>query len=253
MSAGRAKVIHVDLIVVAAVGLLAGVINTVAGAGALLTFPVFLALGMSPLQANVANCIGVVPGNVASMVTFRKELTAQKSLLRKIVLPAAIGSLIGGLVLFVLPERVFTYLVPILLGLGALLVLIQPLVARKLRSAKTHRGPIKSLIFGTSVYGGYFGTGIGVIFFAVLGLFAKGTTHQMNAVKTVLQGVANGVAGILFCFIAPVPWPQTLVFGATTMIAGPVGAYLSRKIPPAPLRYIIGTLGLVAAVRLAIA
>ncbi|ALG12271.1 hypothetical protein AOZ06_40285 [Kibdelosporangium phytohabitans] len=243
----------VDLLLVAVTGLAAGVINAIAGAGALLTFPVFLALGLTPLQANVANCIGVVPGNFASTIGFRRELAVQKPLLRRIALPAAIGSLIGGLVLFALPEKVFTYLVPALLGLGALLVLVQPLVAKRLRSAQKHRGPLKSVIFTTSVYGGYFGTGIGVIFFAVLGLFAKGTTHELNAVKVVLQGIANGVAGVLFCFIAPVPWPETLVFGAATMIAGPVGAYLSRKIPPAPLRYVIGVLGLVAAVRIAIA
>lgn len=242
-----------DLLVVAAVGLAAGVVNAIAGAGALLTFPVFLALGLSPLQANVANSIGVVPGNAASTISYRRELAAQKPLLRRTILPAAAGSLIGGVVLFVLPERVFTYLVPALLGIGALLVLTQPIVARRLRAARGQRGPLKSLIFGTSVYGGYFGTGIGVIFFAVLGLFAKGTAHELNAVKVVLQGIANGVAGVLFCFVAPVPWPQTLVFGLATMIAGPIGVALSRKIPPAPLRYAIGVLGLVAAVRLAVA
>jgi uncharacterized protein len=243
----------VDLLLVAGVGLVAGVINGVAGAGALLTFPVFLALGLSPLQANVSNSIGVVPGNIGAAISFRRELRTQKPLLRKLVPIAAVGSLIGGGLLFVLPERVFTYLVPGLLGLGAILVLLQPLVARKLRSVQAQRGPLRSTIFGTAIYGGYFGTGVGVIFFALLGLFAKGTTHEMNAVKTVLQALANGVAGILFCFVAPVPWPVTLVFGATTAIAGPVGAYLSRRIPPAPLRYVIGTLGLAAAIKLAVA
>jgi uncharacterized membrane protein YfcA len=243
----------VDLLLVAAVGLAAGVINGIAGAGALLTFPVFLALGLTPLQANVANSIGVVPGNIGASISFRRELRTQKPLLRKLIPLAAVGSLIGGGLLFLMPERVFSYLVPGLLGLGAILVLLQPVVARKLRSTEAHRGPLRSTVFATAIYGGYFGTGIGVIFFALLGLFTKGTTHEMNAVKTVLQTLSNGVAGILFCFIAPVPWSVTLVFGATTAIAGPVGAYLSRRIPPAPLRYIIGTLGLAAAIRLAIA
>ncbi|MBP2330734.1 putative membrane protein YfcA [Kibdelosporangium banguiense] len=242
----------VDLLLVAAVGLVAGAINGIAGAGALLTFPVFLALGLTPLQANVCNSIGVVPGNIGASISFRRELRAQKPLLRKVIPVAAVGSLIGGALLFVLPERVFTYLVPGLLGLGAVLVLLQPLIARKLKSAQAHRGPLRSSIFGTAIYGGYFGTGVGVIFFALLGLFAKGTTHEMNAVKAVLQALANGVAGILFCFVAPVHWPVTVVFGITTAIAGPIGAYLSRRIPPAPLRYVIGTLGLAAAVKLAV-
>jgi uncharacterized protein len=253
MIPGRAESVTVDLLLVAAVGLVAGVINGIAGAGALLTFPVFLALGLTPLQANVCNSIGVVPGNIGASISFRRELRTQKPLLRKVVPIAAVGSLIGGGLLFVLPERVFTYLVPGLLGLGAILVLLQPVITRKLRSTEAHRGPLRSSVFATAIYGGYFGTGVGVIFFALLGLFTKGSTHQMNAVKTVLQALANGVAGILFCFIAPVHWPVTLVFGLTTAIAGPIGAYLSRRIPAAPLRYIIGTLGLAAAIRLAIA
>ncbi|GAB3878810.1 hypothetical protein GCM10029964_030060 [Kibdelosporangium lantanae] len=91
-----------------------------------------------------------------------------------------------------------------------------------------------------------------MILFAVLGLFSKATTHELNAVKTVLQAIANGVAGLLFCFIAPVNWPVTIVFGLSTAVAGPIGAHLSRKIPPAPLRYVIGTLGLAAAVKFAL-
>jgi uncharacterized protein len=233
-------------------GLAAGVINGIAGAGALLTFPVLVALGLSPLQANVSNSIGVVPGNIAASVGFRRELRTQRPLLRKVVLPAAAGSLVGGALLFVLPERIFTFIVPGLLGLGAILTLLQPVVAKKLRAMSVHSGPPWAATFVTAAYGGYFGVGVGVIFFALLGMFAKGTTHELNAVKTVLQALANGVAGLLFCFIAPVNWPVTIVFGLSTAVAGPIGAHLSRKIPPAPLRYTIGMLGLAAAVKFAL-
>jgi uncharacterized membrane protein YfcA len=243
----------VELVLVAAVGLAAGVINGIAGAGALLTFPVFVALGLSPLQANVSNSIGVVPGNIAASVGFRRELRARAPLLRRVILPATAGSLVGGALLFVLPERIFTFLVPGLLGVGAVLTLFQPLVAKKLKTMSIHNGPLPASIFVAAIYGGYFGVGVGVIFFALLGLFASGTTHELNAVKTVLQALANGVAGLLFCFIAPVNWPVTIVFGLSTMVSGPLGAHLSRKIPPKPLRYVIGTLGLAAAVRFALA
>lgn len=241
-----------ELLLVAATGLAAGVINGIVGAGALLTFPVFLALGLTPLQANVINCIGVVPGNAAAAVTFRRELRAQKPLALRLILPAAVGSLLGGGLLFVLPERIFTFLVPTLLGLGAVLTLVQPLVVTRLRTTSVHKGSLVATVFLTSIYGGYFGTGIGVIFFGLLGLFATGTVHELNAVKTMLQGLANGVAGVLFCFIAPVNWPVTLTFGLCTAIAGPLGATLSRKIPPTPLRYTIGVAGLAAAVTLAV-
>jgi uncharacterized membrane protein YfcA len=242
----------VELVVVAATGLAAGMINAIAGAGALLTFPVLISLGLTPLQANVSNSIAVVPGNISSSFGFRQELRAQKPLLHRVVLPAALGSLAGGALLFVLPERIFTIIVPGLLGLSAVLVLLQPVVTRRLRPASVHNGPLVVTTFLAAVYGGYFGTGVGVIFFALLGLFASGTVHERNAVKIVLQGLANGVAGILFCFIAPVNWPVTLVFGLSTAVGGPIGAHLSRKIPAAPLRYAIGTLGLAAAVRFAL-
>lgn len=232
-------------------GLTVGVINAIAGAGALITIPIMVALGLTPLQANVSNSIGVVPGNVAASIGFRRELRAVKPLLRRVVLPAIVGSLLGGTLLFLLPERVFTLIVPALLGIGALLVLLQPVIARRLPSV--HNGPLAGSTFATAIYGGYFGLGIGVIFFALLGLFAEGTTHELNAVKTVLQALSNGVAGLLFCFIAPVNWPLTIVFGLSTAVAGPFGAYLSRRIPAAPLRYAIGTLGLAAAVKFAIA
>jgi uncharacterized membrane protein YfcA len=81
MTAGRAESVTVDLLLVAAVGLAAGAINGIAGAGALLTFPVFLALGLTPLQANVCNSIGVVPGNIGASISFRRELRTQKPLL----------------------------------------------------------------------------------------------------------------------------------------------------------------------------
>jgi hypothetical protein len=230
------------------VGLGAGLINGIVGAGALLTFPAFVALGLSPLAANVSNSIGVVPGNVAASITFRRELRVQGPLLRRVVPLAMAGSLLGGVLLFVIPERVFMFIVPGLLGMGAILTLLQPLVVKRVRAATLHKGPLRTTTFLTATYGGYFGTGVGVIFFGLLGLFAKGTTHELNAVKTVLQGLANGVAGVLFCFIAPVNWPVTLVFGLSTAVAGPLGAHLSRKIPATPLRLAIGTLGLAAAI-----
>ncbi|GAB3878813.1 hypothetical protein GCM10029964_030070 [Kibdelosporangium lantanae] len=161
MGESRVRVVDVELLAVVAMGLAAGVINGIAGAGALVTFPVMIALGLTPLQANVSNSIGVVPGNIAASIGFRRELREQRPLLRRVVPPAVVGSLVGGVVLFLLPEKVFTLIVPVLLGLGALLTLVQPLVSRRLRSVSVHRGPLRSAIFGASAYGGYFGVGVG--------------------------------------------------------------------------------------------
>jgi uncharacterized membrane protein YfcA len=228
-------------------------INAIAGAGALLTFPILLALGLPPLSANVTNSIGVVPGSIATAVGFRAELSTQKILLRRLVPLTAVGSLAGGLLLFVLPSRTFGLMAPGLLGIGAALSLAQPFLARRLATVRPSRNTMALMVttFLTAVYGGYFGSGVGVIFFALLGVFAAETIHRMNAVKTVLQALANGAAGLLFCFIAPVNWPVAITLGFSTAVGGPLGARLSRHIPAAGIRYSIGVIGLAAATTLA--
>jgi uncharacterized membrane protein YfcA len=235
---------------VAATGLIVGMLNAVAGAGALLTFPLMVGLGLSPLAANVTNCVGVVPGSLAAVVGFRKELRGQGRVLRKLVPPAAIGSVVGAVLLFVLPGKVFDYAAPALLAMGALLVLTQPLLVKRLRSRAPHRNNNAALIggmFANGAYGGYFGAGVGIIFAAMLGLMVTDDAHQMNAIKNVLQTAANGVAGVIFAFTAPVNWPAAIVLAATTAIGGPLGARLSRYLPAIALRSVIGVLGLVTA------
>lgn len=234
---------------VAVTGLVVGMLNAVAGAGALLTFPLLVALGLSPLSANVTNCVGVVPGTVSATIGFRAELRGQGRTLRTVVPAAAVGSVIGAVLLFTLPGKVFDYAAPVLLGIGAVLVLMQPLLAKRLRAIPPHRNK-PALVAGMAAngaYGGYFGAGVGIIFVALLGLLVTDEVHRTNAVKTVLQTVANGVAGLIFCFTAPVNWPAALVLAVTTAIGGPLGARLARHLPATALRSVIGVLGLVTA------
>jgi uncharacterized membrane protein YfcA len=234
---------------VAVVGLVVGMLNAVAGAGALLTFPLMVGLGLSPLVANVTNCVGVVPGSVSAVIGFRKELKGQGRTLRTLVPPAAVGSVLGAVLLFTLPSKVFDYAAPGLLAVGAVLVLTQPLLAKRLRSIAPHsdRPALVATMFANGAYGGYFGAGVGIIFAALLGLFVTDDTHRMNAVKNVLQTTANGVAGVIFCVTAPVNWPAAIVLATTTAIGGPLGARLARHLPATALRSVIGVVGLVTA------
>ncbi|QUQ68486.1 sulfite exporter TauE/SafE family protein [Kutzneria sp. CA-103260] len=234
---------------VAATGLVVGMLNAVAGAGAILTFPLMVGLGLSPLAANVTNCVGVVPGSIAATIRLRGDLRGQGRTLRKVVPPAAIGSVLGVILLFTLPSKVFDYAAPGLLALGAVLVLTQPLLAKKLRAVAPHRNKpaLTASMLANGAYGGYFGAGVGIIFAALLGLLVTDDAHRMNALKNVLQTVANGVAGLIFCFTAPVNWPAAIVLAATTAIGGPLGARLARHLPATALRSVIGVLGLITA------
>ena len=242
-----------DDVAVAAAGLFAGAVNAIAGAGSLLTFPVLVGVGLSPLAANVTNSIGVVPGNLSGTWGFRKELEGQGARLLRFALPGVAGSLVGGVLLLVLPSHSFALVAPVLVGLASVLTLAQPVISRKVSQTPSRRNTTALTvgIFAVSVYGGYFGSGIGVLFIAVLGIFVADRLARLNAAKTVLQALANGVAGVLFAFLAPVHWWLVLILSVSSAAGGPVGARMSSRIPAPALRLTIGVLGLASAVALA--
>ena len=238
-----------DLVALAVAGVAAGAVNTIAGAGSLLTFPLMIALGLSPLSANVTNDIGVLSGNVSGAIGFRHELSGQSARLRSLLPIAAVGSLIGAVLLLSFPARTFEQVAPFLLLVASVVTAAQPALARMAqRSTRPRHHPLRVVIAAIAVYGGYFGTGIGVLFFAALGVFVDDVATRLNATKQTLQLVSNGVAGVLFAFVAPVHWGVALVLAISTAVGGPIGARLSRRISAAALRALICTVGVVAAV-----
>lgn len=242
-----------EIAVIVAVGVAAGTANVVAGAGSLLTFPILVAVGLPPLAANVTNDIGVVAGNVSGIVGVRDSLRRQHGLLWALVPRAVLGSLVGAALLLVFPSGAFAWVAPPLLLGSSALTLAQPALARRIaHDASYRRGALHRTIEATSVYGGYFGTGIGLVFMAALGIFVDEAPAQLNAVKTVLQLVSNGVAGIVFALVAPVHWPVAAALAAGTLVGGRAGAWTAERISPDALRATIATIGLGASVLLLI-
>ena len=238
----------------AGAGLVAGAVNAIAGAGSLLTFPALLAVGLSPLSANVSNCLGVVPGNISGAYGMRDQLHGQRAHLVRLSAWIAVGSLVGAVVLLALPGGAFDVVVPVLVGAAGLLVLAQPLVARLARrdpAAAPSRatGPAAAAV---GVYSGYFGAAQGVMLIGVLGVLAPQPLRRLNALKNVLAAVANGVAGVVYAIVAPVDWHAVLLLAIGSACGGPIGAVLARRIPPGPLRLGIATVAIVVAVRLAL-
>jgi uncharacterized membrane protein YfcA len=259
------------LLLLGGVGLVTGAINTVAGGGSLLSFPALLALGYPPLVANVTNTIGVFPSSAGGSLGYRRELAGQA---RNWVLLAAIctvGSLLGAWLLLVLPASTFEAAVPVLIAAAALLTLAQPWLARRTRGPN-HRRPAAEAVATVpaagaaeatplvrrwgllvavlliSVYGGYFGAAMGVLLIAVLGLFLRQTLQRVNALKTSLTAVVNGVAAVAFAFLGPVVWSAALVLAGTTMVGGMLGAVIARRLSDRALRLVVVVIGLAAAV-----
>jgi len=243
------------LCAIAAVGIVSGIANVVAGAGSLITYPLLVALGIPPLAANVTNDLGIVPGNLSGVVGLRANLSGQGPLLRALVPRAVVGSLIGAAVLLLAPGGAFGWVAPPLLLAASLLTLAQPALARRVRAehGRPPRRAMHAAVDATAVYGGYFGTGIGLIFMATLGVFVDASIRSINAIKTVLQLVSNGIAGLVFAFVAPVHWTAALALALGTLAGGAIGVQVAKTISPAAMRGVIAVVGIGAAVWLLLA
>jgi len=242
-----------DAVAIAAAGLAAGAINTIVGSGSLITFPTLLAVGYSPVVANVSNTIGLVPGSVSGAIGYREELRGQ---LRRILLllPAAvIGAAVGALLLLAVPGA-FDSVVPILILFAVALVVVQPRIARwraERGHVAEHPGPVLHIgVFLTAIYGGYFGAAQGVILLALLSITLDDDLQRLNGVKNVLAAVVNFVAAIYFMASTHVAWGAVVILLVSSTIGGQVGASVGRRIPAKVLRAIIIVVGTGVAIKL---
>jgi uncharacterized protein len=242
-----------------AAGLAAGTINTIVGSGSLITFPTLLALGYSPVVANVTNTVGLVPGSLSGVIGYRRELVGQRSRLVYLGSASAVGGLTGAILLLVLPGTVFRRVVPILILVACALVAAQPQLSARLAKRRSeaegpepnHGGPaLLVTVFLTGVYGGYFGAAQGVILIALLGIFLEDHLQRLNAAKNMLALLVNGVAALLFIVFAHVAWDAAGVLAAGAVIGGQVGATVGRRLPASLLRGIIVVVGTGVAIRL---
>lgn len=238
----------------AAAGFSAGALNTVVGAGSLLTFPTLLALGYDPLRANVTNTVGLVSGSVSGGIGYRRELAGQGRRLLVLGGVAGVGGLVGGVLLLVLPDEVFAEIVPALLAAACVLVLLQPrlrrLLDRRGGGGDRRRVWLAAGVFATGVYGGYFGAAIGVLLLGLLGLGLAESLQRANALKNGIAVFVNGVAAVLFSLVAPVAWPAAAVLALASIAGGQFGAAVGRRLPEQGLRVATAVIGLTVAARL---
>jgi uncharacterized protein len=234
---------------VAGAGLVAGTMNAVVGSGSLITFPTLVAIGYSPLVANV----GLVPGSASAAYGYRKELAGQRD--RALVLgsASAAGGLTGGTLLLLFPSS-FKAVVPWLVLAAVAMVIVQPRLAEALaaRSATPGRPTflLRLAVALSGVYGGYFGAAQGVLLIGILGIGLGDHLQRVNALKNVLAGAVNGIAAVLFIAVAPVSWVPAAVLAASSIVGGQIGARFGRRLSPLVLRVVIVVGGIGAVVKL---
>lgn len=243
---------------VLAAGLAAGTVNTIVGAGSLITFPTLLALGYSPVVANVSNTIGLVPGALSGSIGYRRELHGQRDRLGRLGAAAVVGGITGGVLLLVLPSSVFDRVVPVLILAACLLVALQPRISgwvqsrrRPSTAGKHHGGPgLYASLVGAAIYGGYFGAAQGVLLIALLAIFLDDHLQRLNAAKNVLAVLVNGVAAVLFVAMAHVAWEVAALLAVGSVLGGQLGASVGRRLPPGLLRGVVVVVGVAVAIRL---
>ena len=115
-----------DLFVLAAAGIAAGIVSTVAALASLVSYPVLLALGLPPLVANVTNTVSLCFTGVGAAASSRLELAGQAARVRRLGLVVALGGGTGAAILLLSPARTFEVVAPVLIGGASLVLLLQP-------------------------------------------------------------------------------------------------------------------------------
>lgn len=244
-----------EVVAIALAGLAAGTINTVVGSGTLITFPVLLAFGYAPVTANVSNTIGLVPGSVSGAFGYRRELVGQRERALRLGTASVLGGITGAALLLVLPASAFEAIVPVFIAIALALIVLQPRLNRMLAKHVGdlgRRGQALTLlaIYTTGVYGGYFGAAQGILLLGILGLALAQDLHRTNALKNVLAGLVNGVAGVFFIVAAHVEWGPAAIIAVSSIVGAQIGARYGRRLPPMALRGLIIVVGVTAIVRL---
>jgi uncharacterized membrane protein YfcA len=245
-----------EVLAIAMAGLLAGAINTVVGSGTLITFPVLLAFGYAPVTANVSNTVGLVPGSLSGALGYRRELAGQRGRAVRLGAASVLGGITGAALLLVLPAAAFKAIVPAFIAIALLLVVAQPrvsaLLARRRPLDSERRGGVLTLLalYAVGIYGGYFGAAQGILLLGILGLALGQDLHRTNALKNVLAGLVNGVAGVFFIAAAHVEWGPAALIACGSIVGAQLGARYGRKLPPSALRGLIVVVGIAAIVRL---
>jgi uncharacterized protein len=252
---------------------LAGTINSVAGGGSFISFPALLFAGILPIPANATNTAAVWPGTVASMVAYRNAFSAEaRRILPPLLITGIFGGILGARILLLTPQTTFMRIVPwLLFGATLIFVFSGRLSARlheRLRRRASERAaenPQGAALPGTahatppqprplfyvglllallvSMYIGYFGAGVGILLLALLAFLGMENIHSMNAVKTLLVSVVNGVALLNFILARVIVWPEAIVMIFGAILGGYGGAYFAQKMNPRHIRYAVIVIG----------
>jgi uncharacterized membrane protein YfcA len=236
-------------LVIFAAGFVAGIVNSIAGGGTLVSFPVLVALGREPLLANATNAVALFPGSLASAFGFRNHLSRERRIWRLLV-PVFAGSVVGATLLLRTSAKTFAAVIPYLIVTATILFALPDSWTRAPAGPESprRRWIACAMLVAIGVYGGYFGAGIGIMLLATLGILGVTDLHERNGIKNILSAGANGIAAVLFAARGAVLWPDALAMMGGAMAGGFAGAHLAQRLGRRFVRAAIIAIGLVLTV-----
>jgi uncharacterized membrane protein YfcA len=237
------SVLEVAGLVLAGIG--GGLTGSIAGLASLVTYPALLAVGLSPIGANVTNTVALVWSSVGSTVGSRPELVGQAIRIRRLVPLAVVAGAVGAALALLTPSGLFARIVPWLILAAALAIVARrrgPVLAPGEVVAADRRG-LPWAVAAIGVYGGYFGAAAGVVLLAVLLAATSDSFARVTATKNVVLGAANAAGAVVFAVWGPVRWTTAVPLAVGCFVGARLGPVVVRRVPTGPLRLVIGVLG----------
>jgi uncharacterized membrane protein YfcA len=240
--------------VLAASAFAAGIVNAIAGGGTLIAFPALLATGVPAVAANATNTVALFPGQLASSLAYKSHILEERRRALVLSVPSILGGIIGAVLLLWLPEKAFETLVPWLIVFACVVLAFQNQLKRLVAGVAHANHPaalwIAQLLI--SIYGGYFGAGIGILMLAAMGIMISSSLQHANALKVLFALLINAVAAVIFVAKGAVHVPEAALMAAASIAGGFVGSHLAKRLPPAGMRAFAIGVGLFAAGKLVI-
>lgn len=238
-----------------ATAFVAGLVNSIAGGGTLLTFPLLIWLGLDPKVANATSTVALWPGLFGGLFGYRREMNDSSLILMRLGVTSVVGGGLGAWLLILTPSPTFARLVPFLILFATILFMLQGPVNRWLHlpsASGESTGAWWTIAivvqFFSAMYGGYFGAGNGIWMLAAMGVLGLKDIHRANGIKNFLGICINSVAVVAFAISHLVSWPRSLLMAGGALIGGYVGARTARRVGPVVIRRAIVVIGLVITV-----
>jgi uncharacterized membrane protein YfcA len=238
--------LHSVLLVVA--GIAGGVMAAIVGGAAVITFPALLAAGLPPVMATAGNTVALTPGLFLAAIYDRSQLPPFDRSFVAMAVASIAGALIGASLLLLTPERVFSALVPLLLGFATVLFAYAGrisawLAERATRGNKRFSAHSLAAVLPVSIYGGYFGAGVGVLMLGIFSVGTGGDYRSANVSKNLVTALNSATATAIFAAQGVVSWPATLLLMAGTLLGALIGARIAQVMPNRTARSLVVGVG----------